>query len=85
LASIFLHKVTARYLNLQFFQILQQFFLKLFQVPFVIGIHDNRPEEVVIILELLDVIDEPDERHVPLVLNRQFLLKRKGFQLDLAD
>ncbi len=40
---------------------------------------------MIIVLELLDVIDEPYERHVPLVLDWEFFLEWKVLELILTD
>ena len=40
---------------------------------------------MIVVLELLNVIDEPDKGHIPPILNRKFLLKRKSFQLKFTD
>ena len=67
--SGFFHKVLIGDLKLEFFKILKKFILKLFQISLIVTVHNNRPEIMVVVLELLDIFDQPDKGHVALVLH----------------
>jgi hypothetical protein len=67
--SGFFHKVLIGDLILEFSEIFKEFILKLFQISLVVTVHNNRPEKMVVVLELLDIVDQPDKGHVALVLD----------------